>query len=302
MQFADYLVSYALQTLNRCLLKVADEQPLKGKDERVFLDQIAHLQSVWQMLQWSVGKVVHQQAADRLREITALVRAPSPELQAAATLLEFSHDKLQSTLLAVAAQAKLDSLGAWPARRERLSTLLQQESACWRDYQPLRQVPDEELVVHGMGRAYLKARRLSLRLDAVGGADQSAPGPKRLARTQRWVGHTANHLDLIRSALDEPARVQRWHLRRLHNKVEQQLGLELFARRAVEHPMKAKTRLRFDTLVTKQRRHLDKQRRKLTAGAFGLSSRAYNEQSARCLDKLGLQEITLLPLEVGDQR
>ncbi len=297
MQFADYLVSYALQTLNRCLLKIAEDKPLKGKDERVFLDQITHLQSVWQMLQWSVGKVVHEQSADRLREITSLIRMPSPELHAAAALLEISHDKLQSTLLAIASDAKLPDPGAWPARRERLSMLLQEESSCWRDYLPLRQVPDAELVEHGMSRAYLKARRLSQRLDVAGGADQAAPGPKRLARTQRWIGHTANHLDLIRSALDEPVRVQRWHLRRLHNKVGQQLGLELFVHRAVETPMKPKQRLRFDTLVARQRRHLDKQRRKLTAGAFALSSGEYIGQSARCVEKLGLAEITLLPLE-----
>jgi hypothetical protein len=297
MQFADYLVSYALQTLNRCLLKVAEDDPLKGKDERVFLDQITHLQSVWQMLQWSVGKVVHEQSADRLWEISSLIRIPSPELQAAAALLEFSHDKLQSTLLEIASAAKLPDPGAWPARRERLSVLLSEESSCWRDYLPLRQVPDAELVEHGMGRAYLKARRLSQRLDAAGGADQAAPGPKRLARTQRWIGHSANHLDLIRPALDDAARVQRWHLRRLHNKVEQQLGLELFVRRAVKYSMKPKQRLRFDTLIAQRRRHLDKQRRKLTAGAFALSSSDYVDQSARCVEKLGLGEITLLPLE-----
>lgn len=301
MQYADYLVSYALQTLNRCLLKVAASDALTGKDERLFQEQIAHLQSIWQMLQWSVGKLVHEQAADRLREISGLVASPSPELQAAAQLLEYSHDKVQSTLIAVASEASLTELAPWLERRERLSTLLQEESACWRDYLSLRRVPEAELIEHGMGRAYAKAEKLSRRLDAASDTDQDPPGSKRLARTHRWIGHTANHLDLIRSVLDDPARAQRWHLRRLHSKLEQQLGLELFCRRAVEVDLKVKVRHRLDMLFAKQRSHLDKQRRKLTQGAFLLSSDDYLQQVTGCVEKLGLQKITLLPLDAGEQ-
>jgi hypothetical protein len=301
MQYADYLVSYALQTLNRCLLKVAANEALTDKDERLFLEQIAHLESIWQMLQWSVGKVVHEQASERLREISGLVPAPNPELQAAAQLLEYSHDKVQSTLVAVAAQASLPELAPWLERRERLSTLLQEESTCWRDYLPLRRVPEAELVEHGMARAYIKAEKLSRRLDAASNADQEPAGPKRLVRTHRWSGHAANHLDLIRGVLDDSARAQRWHLRRLHGKVEQQLGLELFTRRAVEIEMKAKARHRLELLLATQRRHLDKQRRKLTEGAFLLSPEDYVAQAAGCVEELGLQRITLLPVDTGEQ-
>ena len=306
MQFADYLVSLALQTLNRCLLKVASTDELSCKDERLLLEQISHLQSIWQMLQWSVGKVVHAEASARLREIAVLINSPSPPAQAAVQLLDYADDRLKPQLKELGEKVAEDWVSPvvtggfhWEDRRDRLSTLLQEESACWRDYVPLRRVPDEELIEHGMGRAYRKAERLSRRLDAVRGEDRSPPGPKRLMRTSRWVGHTANHLDLIRSALDDGARAQRWHLRRLHGKIEQQVGLELFRRYVVEQDMKSKPRQRLEKLLTSQRRHLDKQRRKLMQGAFVLTPRDYVRQSFRSVENLSLQEITLLPLDAA---
>jgi len=300
MQFADYLVSYALQTLNKCLLKVSTHAELTCKDERVLQEHLSHLQSLWQMMQWSIGKLTHEQAAARLRNASALLRTPRLDVQAGQQLLEFADDRTRALLQDLL--APLETAAAITAfdRRDRLGTLLQQESACWRDYLPLRQVSQLELIEHGMGRAYNKALKLTRRLEAVHNQAATPPGPKRLARTARWICHTANHLDLIRSALTDAGRAQRWHLGRLHNKVEQQLGLELLSRHVVETDLKAKAQGRIEKLLQRQREHLDKQRRKLAAGAFSMSGPEYVAQSQQAVEQLGLQEITLLPLEALD--
>jgi|GEM_PF-6445933 len=298
MQFADYLVSYALQTLNRCLLKVSNSSELTLKDERVLQEHLAHLQSVWQMMQMSIGKLAFEQAASRLREAALLLGRDAHQLQASQQLLEFADDRDREVLRRLQLPLESEHQVRSASRRERLGDLLQQESACWRDYQPLRQVPAADLVEHGMGRAYRKAQRLVHRLDAQRGSDAAPPGPKRLQRTARWIAHAANHLDLVRTALADAGRAQRWHLGRLHGKVEQQLGLELFARHVVKIDLKPKQMARIEALVERQRVHLDKQRRKLAAGAFSLSVDEYVAQSQQAVDKLGLEEITLLPLEV----
>lgn len=295
MQFADYLVSYALHSLSRCLLRVGSGE-LTLKDERLLREQVDHLQSLWQLMQWSVGKLTHAEATARLREAFALLNPPSIAGQAGAQLLDFADDK---TAHAVALVLRGIDTSRVPAdrQRDRLSVLLQAESACWRDYAALRQISESALIEHGMGRAYAKARRLTRRLDA--GAEEGArpPGAKRLARTHRWVGHAANHVDLLRPALDDAGRAQRWHLRRLQAKLEQQLGLELFAARAAESDLTRKQTTRVDGLIERHRRHLDKQRAKLSSGAFGLAPREFERHAMSAVSQLGLQEITLLPIE-----
>jgi len=295
MQFADYLGSYALQSLNRCLLRVGAGE-LTAKDERLLREQIDHLQSLWQLMQWSVGKLTHAEATARLRESHHLLNPPSGAAQAAAQLLEFADEK---TAQAVSLVARTIDSSRVPADRQhdRLSVLLQDESACWRDYAPLRQIAETALIEHGMGRAYGKARRLAQRLDAGSVAGAKPPGSKRLTRTHRWVGHAANHLDLLRPALDDSGRAQRWHLRRLQAKLEQQLGLELFAVRAAAAELTGKQRGRIDALVERHRGHLDKQRVKLSRGAFGLAPGEFERYAMAAVDQLGLHEITLLPLE-----
>ncbi len=299
MQLADYLVSYALHSLNRCLLKVGGDAPLTAKEQRLLHEQISHLQSLWQMMQWSVGKGVQAEAGARLREAAAMLSGAAPELAAGLQLKEYADEKLRGLLdRLVARYAVTDGATALlPEQRDRLSMLLQAESACWRDYAELRQISQPALVEHGMGRAYDKGRRLTQRLDAATAAGKSAPGPKRLARTCRWVGHTANHLDVLRPGLDDAGRAQRWHLRRLHGKLEQQLGLELLARRAVKEPVRPKALARLGRLVSRQRRHLEKQRSKLSNGAYGLAPAAFEQQALAAVKQLGLSEITLLPLE-----
>jgi hypothetical protein len=298
MQLADYLVSFALHSLNRCLLKVGGDAPLTAKEQRLLQEQISHLQSLWQMMQWSVGKSVQAEASARLREAAAMLAGAAPELAAGLQLKELADDKLRAVLDRLVARYAV-SAGATvlrPEQCDRLSTLLQEESACWRDYAGLRQISEPALVEHGMGRAYDKGRRLMQRLDAATAAGKSAPGPKRLARTYRWVGHTANHLDVLRPGLDDAGRAQRWHLRRLHGKLEQQLGLELLARRAVKEPMRPKVLARLGRLVSRQRQHLEKQRSKLSNGAYGPPPAEFERQALTAVKQLGLGEITLLAL------
>ena len=299
MQLADYLVSYALHTLSRCLLKLGSDEALSLKDQRLLREQVAHLQSLWQMMQWSVGKAEQDAASARLREASLMVAGADPELVAGRALLEYAEDRVRSVLETLLERYSLREEAALllPEQRERLGTLLQEESACWRDYPALRQVSEPALIEHGMGRAYAKARRLALRLDAAPDAGRSPPGPKRLTRTHRWVGHAANHLDMLRPGLDDTGRAQRWHLRRLHGKLEQQLGLELLARRMVKQPMRPKVKARIGQLVAQQRRHLGKQRSKLSAGAFARAPREFEACALEAVRQLGLDEITLLPLE-----
>ena len=190
MQLADYLVSYALQTLNRCLLKLGSAETLSVKDQRLLLEQISHLQSLWQLMQRSVGKVEREAATARLREARAMLAGAEPALLAGRQLLEIAEGRVRAVLEDVldgyALQEEVAAL--LPERRDRLSTLLQAESACWRDYPALRQVSEPALIEHGMGRAYAKARRLTLRVDAADETGRAAPSPKRLSRTHGWVG------------------------------------------------------------------------------------------------------------------
>ena len=73
MQFADYVVSWALQALSKSLQKVSDYGPetaVPGADHLVlkpsdakFLTQTAEQTfSLWQMMSWSVGKVEYRKA------------------------------------------------------------------------------------------------------------------------------------------------------------------------------------------------------------------------------------------------
>ena len=96
MQFADYLVSYSLQTLSRCLQKVSaaarscDAIPLNRPEEQLVVTRIEHLQSVWRLLQWSMGKATYRSAFSRLHEARTLLWQPPLETQAATQLLASS--------------------------------------------------------------------------------------------------------------------------------------------------------------------------------------------------------------------
>ncbi len=302
MQFADYVVGFALQTLNRCLVKISSREGVSCNDERLLREHVARLQSLWQLMQVSVGKLSYSHAAARLREAQKLLPGPALKARAAEQLLDYADDKTRPLLeqlwlrdLAPAATMPLE-------HAERLGCLLQEESAAWRERATLREISSAELLEHGIGRAYAKAERLSRKLAGAETDDRAPPGPRRLRRLHRWVGHVSNHMELLRPALDEEARTCRWHFSRLETKLEQQLALELLARALVEFDLKAKAQGRLVRLIGNQRRHLDRQRGKLTEGAFATTRAEYVRSAALAIEQLGLDEITLLPLEAPAER
>ncbi len=110
MQFSDYIVSFALQMLNGCLLRIHDgplsmhsataavrDDPSEaeiGKDLKLIASNAEKLLSLWQLVQWSVGKLQYRQAQKRLQEILGLV-APAAQLESrgAAQLLQIGDEK-----------------------------------------------------------------------------------------------------------------------------------------------------------------------------------------------------------------
>lgn len=321
MQFSDYIVSYALQTLNGCLVRIHDG-PLSvhsatsatredlpdaeiGKDLKLIASSAEKLLSMWQLVQWSVGKLQYRQAQKRLQEVLSLVAIASPlEARGADQLLQ-NGDKTgdekgaEKSCKAVAKAVQVLAVGETTpqfsqASYARLNRLLQEESASWRDYTPLRQIPDAEIIKHGAGRAYAKGQALLVAPDGAAARGNRPPGLKRLRRAQRWVGHTLNHLELLRPALSESGKVRRWHLERLSSKIEAQLELESFNRAVEAMSLKVKTHKRLAGLVEQRRKRIDKQRHKLCLGAYTSTPENFVTEVESAVTGLGLQTITLL--------
>jgi hypothetical protein len=161
----------------------------------------------------------------------------------------------------------------------------------------LRGIPDEDLIEHGMLRAFDKAETLTRKLEAAGRKGGGRLSAKRLQRTFRWTRHAVNHLELLRPALSETGRTRRWHLDRLAGKLNEQWALERFARLAVIVDLKPRASSRFDALIRAERRRLAKQRSKLSAGAFMGGSGAYRAEVVAAMEGLQLKCIALLPVE-----
>ena len=314
MQFSDYIVSFALQMLNGCLLRLHDG-PLSmhsataavrddrseveiGKDLKLIASNAEKLLSLWQLVQWSVGKLQYRQAQKRLQEILGLV-APAAQLESrgAAQLLQIGDEK---ACKAVAKAMQVLAVGETQRRfsrasYDRLNRLLQEESASWRDYAALRQIPDAQIIDHGAGRAYARGQTL---LAALGSRpaerDGRPPGLKRLRRTQRWVRHTLNHLELLRPALSESGKARRWHLERLSLKLDAQLELECFSRAVEAMSLKVKTQKRLTDVTEQRRKRINKQRHKLCLGAYASTAEAFVAEVESAVAELGLQTITLL--------
>jgi hypothetical protein len=295
MQFADYVVSYALQSLSRELRRVSESGgDLQCTDEKAVRVTAERLLSIWQMMQWSVGKLQYQRAQADLRDLASLCHQPSIESQAATRLLEKADDKSRKLLTALV--GRLPVAPTVDFSRDRLSALLQSESARWRDYSLLRQISESDLIEHGMLRAFKKGMELNLKLDRIADAEDG-PSVKRLSRAGRWARHTVNQLELIRPALSESGRTRRWHLNRLAAKLEDQMALECFVRTVESLELKPKDWRRLRPLVQRQRQRLDKQRRKLTVGAFAGGVKGYRLDAEAAVKLLGLKEITLLPVD-----
>jgi len=312
MQFSDYIVSCALQLLNRCLLKVQDG-PLAahsataaisddlsgveiGNDLKMLAGNAEKLLSMWQLVQWSVGKLRYRQSQKRLQEILGLVAITAqPEVRGADQLLQIGDEK---ACKAIAKAVQVLAVGDTQPRfsqasYDRLNRLLQEESASWRDYGPLRQIPDSEIIEYGMGRAYAKGRELLVALDGAG-RESRPPSLKRLRRAQRWVCHTLNHLELLRPALSESGKARRWHLERLSSKIDAQLELECFSRAVAAMSLKVKTQQRLVDLAEQRRKRINKQRHKLRIGAYTSTPETFVAEVQSAVAELGLQTITLL--------
>lgn len=294
MQFADFVVSVALQSLSRGLLKLAETGgPLPPGDQKTLMLMAERLLSFWQMTQWSIGKLQFQRAQEDLKEIVVMCSAGRrPERAAGERLLERAEGKPRRVL----GEIILDLSGTLRAdvSRDRLSALLQAESRRWRETVALRQIDQTDLVDHGMLRAFGKGRELCRKLDGMAGSTASA---KRLLRAGRWVRHSVNHLELLRPALSDTGRTRHWHMNRLSTKLDEQWALERFARLAIVSDLKPKASVRLEKLIDAERRRLDKQRTKLSIGAFAGGEKVFRAEVIEAVEQLGLSSITLLPVE-----
>ena len=102
---------------------------------------------------------------------------------------------------------------------------------------------------------------------------------------------------LLRPALSEPGRVRRWHLTRLAAKLDEQWALEKLSRALLLMDLKPKASVRLNRLIGAERKRLEKQRRKLAIGAFAGDSSGYRSEVTEAVAQLGLESITLLPLD-----
>jgi hypothetical protein len=301
-------VSWALQALSRSLQKVSDSSResgpagplgsgLKPSDEKALSQTAERIFSLWQMMQWSVGKLEFRRAQADLKQIIELTAGDRlPERLAAERLLERAEGKsarlLEQIMAAVVSETPDPALV-----RDRLGELLQAESSRWRDYALLRQIEEEALIEHGILRAFEKGRKLTGRLNAISTSDGQTASAKRLLRTGRWVHHTVNHLELLRPALSESGRTRRWHLQRLAAKLDEQWALEKLARTTVVMALRPKASARLGKLIDAQRVRLETQRRKLSLGAYAGGADAYRKEVSEAVAELRLEQISLLPLE-----
>ena len=182
MQFADFVVSSALQALSRSLLKLAEQNgQLQPGDEKALTATAERLMSLWQMVQWSVGKLHFTRAQADLREIIELNAANrNPEAAAAERMLDRAEGKSRRMLGEIILD--LSSPGVPPQSPDRLNALLQAESRRWREISAIRQIAQEDLVDHGMLRAFGKARDLNGKLDR-----NRKPDPGRQVSAKRLM-------------------------------------------------------------------------------------------------------------------
>lgn len=298
MQFADFVVSSALQALSRSLLRIGEQNDqLQPGDEKALIQTAERLMSLWQMVQWSVGKLHFARAQADLREIIELSTGNrKPEVAAAERILDKAEGKSRRILGEIVLELSTGS--AVPQSPDRLNALLQAESRRWRELGAIRQIDRDDLVDHGMLRAFNKARDLNGKLDRNLKSDAGRPvSAKRLMRAGRWVRHSVNHLELLRPALSETGRTRRWHLNRLATKLDEQWALERFARLTVVVEAKPKASARLGKLLQAERRRLEKQRSKLSIGAFAGNEKSYRIEVVEAVDQLALEAITLLPLQ-----
>lgn len=293
MQFADFLVSQALQLNTQCLQAVAHAQAEGSLGDKRLLrlrGDVERLASLWQMLHWSVGKAVYRQGRARTDRALELIGDPQQWVQRAARQIagKTDDDKRLRSLKRVARRVLASSEGPVTLDHSGLGQLFQEESECWRDDPSLRQVQDGDLIEHGIVRAYEKSRRLCTALAAH---PESA---KRLRRARRWIRHCVNHLELLQPGLSDTSKAQVWYLERLQANIEKQFVVQRFL--AVADQAGGKDLARVRKLATARVAKLQARSNKLIVGAFELDAEAFSREVGAAVRKLALQDIALLPL------
>ena len=297
MQFADFVVSQALQLNTRCLQALAESQVEESPREKQLLrlrGDVERLASLWQMLHWSVGKSVYRQGRVRTDRAVELIGEGQQWVQRAARQIAGKTDdaKRLRSLKRVARGVLAASEHRATLDHSELDQLFQEESQCWRDDPSLRQVQDSDLIEHGIVRAYEKSRRLCAALAA------HPESSKRLRRARRWIRHCVNHLELLQPGLSAASKAQVWYLERLQATIEKQSVVQRFLAVAgrVEQNKGGKDFARVRKLAAARVAKLQSRSNKLMVGAFELDAQAFSREVGAAVRKLALQEIVLLPL------
>lgn len=296
MRFADFVASRALQITSDCLRLLSgtafEDGVLTAGAVANLSRSVDRLESLWQLVQWSVGKADYRRAMARLRELDQVLQLGNGRFDATASqLLAKTDDEKVRRAVDRARRTMSGSRGVGEMiDPSALNRLFQEESAVWRAQASDRGVRDADLVDYGIGRAFNKSRRALARLAA------KPESLKRLRRAQRWVGHIAHHLELLRPGLSEANEARAWFIGRLDANLARRLDLARFAAVAKTLPMKERQRKRLWRLTRRLDRRLIEQSGKLVNGGYRGGPRKTLRAIAVDVERLGLDDIALLPV------
>jgi hypothetical protein len=302
MQFADFVVSHALELNSQCLRTVAQaigDAPLADEDLRALRADALRLASLWQMLHWAIGKPAYRQGRRRMARILELVPEAGDWVdRAARQIAGKSDDERRLRAVSAAAERVASRLpAAGPICWAEVGRIFEAESAAWRDAAVLRKVHDGDLVEHGIVRAYQQSRRWC---EAYGERPASR---KRMSRARRWLRHCVNHLELLQPALSDSGKAHAWYLERLQSNVEKAFLVQRFVEMAgapgdggARAPLKAKALARVQSLAQARAVRLQARSKKLMVGAFEPDADDFSRAVGRAAGKLALPELELEPL------
>lgn len=314
MQFADFVVSHALQLNTQCLHALANhalandapmqagpDEPLSDDDLLTIRADVERLASLWQMMHWSIGKSAYLEGRRRTDRALALVPQGSAWVERASRQIagKSDNERKQRSLALVAEQVAATVAPAISVDWAELGQIFQDESECWRGDSALRKVQDSDLIEHGITRAYEKSRRLC---EAYA---QRPTSRKRLARVQRWLRHCGNHMELLQPALADSSKAHVWYLERLQANVEKQFLVQRFVDVAFRDggvlPDKPKACGRVQRMAQARTERLQSRSIKLMVGAFEPSAEDFSRAVGGAVRELALREIVLLPPSEPEQ-
>ena len=123
--------------------------------------------------------------------------------------------------------------------------------------------------------------------------------PQRRRRAHRWVGHIAHHLELLQPALSEENEARAWFIGRLEANLTRRMDLARFMAVVQTLPLKPRQRKRIVQISRRLDRRLIEQSGKLVDGAYRGGRKKALRALARDVERLGLDEIALLPVTAG---